>query len=144
MRRLKAPLKQHQGAATKNTSGASARPQSSCGKQTEATNDACGGQMGASENGDFTEAAKAQQAEEAQIQAAVAKRARFESNRSNLGNFERAYPVEVETVTITATSSKVCFCFPHIQVCARSRTKVCCFVCALTHAVNSIFKPNPE
>lgn len=107
MRRLKAPLKQAQSLAAKNIAGILSRPQGSTGAPQDASQDACSTKKGVLDNGDpeqrhgdYSETQKAQKADHDQIQAAVAKRARFESNRANLGNFERAYPVEVETVNI--------------------------------------------
>lgn len=121
MRRLKAPLKQPQPPATKPPTGPSAHPQSSCSKPAEPSKDACSSTRASEgdepeQHGDSasTEAAKAQQAEYEQIQSAVAKRARFESNRANLGNFERAYPVELETVSIISSPSKV-HSLPHMH-----------------------------
>ena len=113
MRRLKAPLKA-QGITPKKTSGTPSSPRGSRSRPAEAARNACKNTQGASDNGDAEhggnlDADKAQQDELHQIQAAVAKRARFESVRANLGNFERAYPVEVETVNISPLRAKVCY-----------------------------------
>jgi hypothetical protein len=112
LRRLKGPLKPPHGAEDKHSSGVTARSQSSCSKPAS-TDHTGGSQKGVSlqvdpeqQPGDSTEATQVHQAR-LERKSAVAKRTRFESNRANLGNFERAYPVEVETVNIIDHPCKV-------------------------------------
>lgn len=115
LKRLKAPLKQPQGAPNKpqSTTHAPVRPQSSCAESKELAKESSrileAANSGDYErhSGDKSEATASAHDDHALVQAAVAKRARFEANRANLGNFERAYPVEVETVNIIASPVKV-------------------------------------
>jgi hypothetical protein len=111
--RLKAPIKQPQGVDNKNAPSSLTPRHSTCNKLTS-TSCTDVSQKDSLEDGNSeqpaessTAAAQVQQGLLEQRQLAVAKRTRFESNRVNLGNFERAYPVEVETVNVTVSPGKV-------------------------------------